>query len=107
MIQRGFHKVNLRQIAFVAFSLLATSALGDPVQANGKASPAPAPSSYIIVSHIGEADQQVPLQEDKLLARSRTIDPFGVAIRGKFKWLLVEKRPAKSPAAALKPPPPE
>jgi hypothetical protein len=107
MIERIFYKVDLRQIACVALATLATSALGDPGQSDSKASPAPAQSSYIIVSHIGEADQQVPLQEDKLLARSRTIDPFGVAIRGKFKGLLGEKRPAKSPAEVIKPAAPE
>lgn len=102
MIERIFYKVGLGQIAFVALATLAISASGDPGQSNSKASPAASPSSYFIVSHIGEADQQVPLQEDKLLARSRSIDPFGIEIRGKFKGLLVEKHPANSLTEAIK-----
>jgi hypothetical protein len=79
-----------RRVAFTGlFAMLAlvTSASADPAQGDGKISPAPSASPYTIVNHMGEADQQIRLLEDKLLAHRRTIDPFGIAIGGKFKGL--------------------
>ena len=74
-------------VALLALFLFAKSVSADPGQDSNKISPAPSSSPYAIVNHIGEADQQVTLREDKLLAHRRTIDPFGIAIRGKFKGL--------------------
>jgi hypothetical protein len=81
------HKPALMLIGLIAILPLATSASGDPVQGDGKTSPVPAASPYAVVNHVGEADQQVALKDGKLLAHRRTADPFGVAIRGKFKGL--------------------
>ena len=92
-------------IRLVTLLMLTTSASGDPAQSDGKISPATSPGPYIIVNHIGEADRQVRLLEDKLLAHRRTIDPFGIAIRGKFKGLPpVEQHPAATnlPVQAVK-----
>jgi hypothetical protein len=66
---------------------LATSAPGDPVQGDGKTSPVPTANPYAVVNHVGEADQQVTLKDGQLLAHRRNADPFGIAIRGKFKGL--------------------
>ena len=82
---KPFHGLEL--IALLALFLFAKSVSADPGQDSNKISPAPSSSPYAIVNHIGEADQQVTLREDKLLAHRRTIDPFGIAIRGKFKGL--------------------
>jgi len=94
-------------IGLLALVTLATTASGDLAQDNGKISPAPSTSPYAVINHIGEADQQVTWHEDKLLARRRTIDPFGVAIRGKFKGLppVEQHTPATPnvPAQAAKP----
>jgi hypothetical protein len=92
----SFNPYGMR-IALLALLTLATSVSGDPAPDPSRTSPAPPPSAnpYAIVNHIGEADQQVTLREDKLLAHRRTIDPFGIAIRGKFKGLPpVEQHPA-------------
>lgn len=92
-------------IGLLTLLMLATSASGDPAQSDGKISPATSPGPYIIVNHIGETDQQVRLLEDKLLAHRRTIDPFGIPIRGKFKGLPpVEQHPAATnlPVQAVK-----
>jgi hypothetical protein len=75
-------------IGLFAILALATSASGDPVQGDGKTSPpVPAANPYAVVNHVGEADRQVTLKDGKLLAHRRTSDPFGIAIRGKFKGL--------------------
>jgi hypothetical protein len=74
-------------IGLLAMLALATSASGDPGQGIGKTSAVPSASPYAVVNHVGEADQQVTLKDGKLLAHRRTTDPFGVAIRGKFKGL--------------------
>ena len=71
----------------LTYFALATSVSADPPTAKASSSPAPSPSLYTVINHVGEADQQVQLLEDKLLAHRRTIDPFGIAIRGKFKGL--------------------
>ena len=82
-----------------AMLALATSAPADPAKGAGAASPAHSSSPYAIVDHLGEAEQQVTQREDRLLAHRRTIDPFGVAMRGKFKGLPpVEQHPAPAPA---------
>jgi hypothetical protein len=84
---RSSHRPILTLISTVITFASATSASGDPVQGDGKTSPVPAASPYAVVNHVGEADQQVSLKDGKLLAHRRTTDPFGVAIRGKFKGL--------------------
>jgi hypothetical protein len=81
------HKPDLMLIRLIAMLGLATSASGDPAQGDGKTAAVPAASPYAVVNHVGEADQQVTLKDGKLLAHRRTADPFGVAIRGKFKGL--------------------
>jgi len=74
-------------IGTLAMLALATSASGDPVQGDGKTSPVPTANPYAVVNHVGEANQQVTLKDGKLLTHRRTADPFGIAIRGKFKGL--------------------
>jgi hypothetical protein len=83
-----------------AMFALATSTLGDPAKANVGASPALSSSPYAIVDHLGETEQQVTQHEDRLLAHRRTIDPFGVAMRGKFKGLPPVAPVEQHPAAA-------
>jgi hypothetical protein len=84
---RIFHKTALMLIGLFAMLQLATSALGDPGQGEGKTSPVPRANPYAVVNHLGEADQQVTLKDGQLLTHRRTADPFGIAIRGKFKGL--------------------
>jgi hypothetical protein len=84
---RSSHRPILTLISTVISFALATSASGDPVQGDGKTSPVPVANPYAVVNHVGEADQQVSLKDGQLLAHRRTTDPFGVAIRGKFKGL--------------------
>jgi hypothetical protein len=57
-------------------------------------------SSYTIINQIGEADEQISLEDGKLLAHRRGFDPFGVASDGKFKNL---PRIAEHPAAPSQP----
>ena len=99
---------NLRNGLF-AMLALATSTRGDSVKDNGAPSSAPSLGTYSIVNRIGEADQQTTFHEDKLLAHRRTMDPFGIAIRGKFKGLppappVEQHKPAatNAPAQAVK-----
>ena len=92
-------------LCLLAFFMLVTPISADSPAARGDASPAPSTNPYTIVNHMGEADQQVRLLEDKLLAHRRTIDPFGIAIRGKFKGLPpVEQHPQPTnlPVQAVK-----
>ena len=84
---RSSHRPILTLISTVITFALAKLALGDPVQGDGKTSPVPAVNPYAVVNHIGEADQQDTLKDGKLLTHRRTADPFGIAIRGKFKGL--------------------
>jgi hypothetical protein len=84
---RILHKPDLMLIGLLAMLASATLASGDPVQGDGKTSPVPLANPYSVVNHVGEADQQVTLKDGQLLAHRRTTDPFGVAIRGKFKGL--------------------
>jgi len=77
------------------------SVSADPAQdavAQGKA--APVPEHYGVVNHIGDVQQQVSLDDGKLLTHRRTTDSFGVAIRGKFKGL---PPVAEHPAAPSQP----
>jgi hypothetical protein len=96
---RIFHKPALMLIGLLA--MLAMSASGDPVQGDSKTSPVPKANPYAIVNYLGEADHQVTLKDGKLLTHRRTADPFGIAIRGKFKGLLpvAEHLPAVSSQA--------
>jgi hypothetical protein len=88
------------------FALMAL-AWGQSAQGDSKPTAVPAASPYAIVSNIGETVQQLTLKDGKLLAHRRTTDPFGIAIRGKFKGLppVAERSPvpANSPAASNKP----
>jgi hypothetical protein len=86
-MERVFHRLGLTLIGTFIMLASATLASGDPVQGDGKTSPVPKASPYAVVNHVGEADQQVTLKDGKLLAHRRNADPFGVAIRGKFKGL--------------------
>src|SRR5258707_694771 len=86
-MERVLHRLWLGLIGTFTMLALATSASGDPVQGDGKTSPVPVANPYAVVNHVGEADQQVTLKDGQLLAHRRTADPFGVAIRGKFKGL--------------------
>jgi hypothetical protein len=86
-MERVFHRLGLTLIGTFIMLASATLASGDPVQGDGKTSPVPKASPYAVVNHVGEADQQVTLKDGQLLAHLRTADPFGVAIRGKFKGL--------------------
>ena len=74
-------------VGMFAMLALATSASGGPVENAPKASAAAATRPYATIDHVGEADQQVSLKDGKLLAHRRAVDPFGVAIGGKFKGL--------------------
>jgi hypothetical protein len=82
---RIFHRPAL--VLFGLIAMLAMAASGDPVQGDGKTSPVPKANPYAVVNYLGEADQQVTLKDGKLLTHRRTADPFGIAIRGKFKGL--------------------
>ncbi len=84
---RSSQRPILTLISTVITFALVTSASGDPAQGDGKTSSVPAASPYAVVNHMGEADQQVTLKDGKLLTHRRTADPFGIAIRGKFKGL--------------------
>jgi hypothetical protein len=86
-MERVFHRLWLRLIGTFTMLASATLASADPVQGDGKTSPVPVANPYAVVNHVGEADQQVTLKDGKLLTHRRTADPFGVAIRGKFKGL--------------------
>jgi hypothetical protein len=98
-----FHKGALTLIGMFAMLAPAKLALGDPGQGDGRTpvTPVAVPSPYAVVNHIGEADQQVTLKDGKLLTHRRTADPFGIAIRGKFKGLppVAEHSPAVSSSA--------
>jgi hypothetical protein len=61
-----------------------------------------APHHLGVVNRIGESEQQAALRDGKLSARRRSADPFGIAIRGKFKGLPPPEamRPATTPGTA-------
>jgi hypothetical protein len=89
MTHNIFHKRALTLIGVFAMLAPATLALGDPGQGDGRTPviPVAVPSPYVVVNRVGDADQQITLKDGKLLAHRRTADPFGIAIRGKFKGL--------------------
>lgn len=99
-------KVNLYRLALTSVAMLGMAwapgwVLADPAQnadALGKA--APLPERYGVINHIDDVQQQVSLNEGKLLAHRRTTDSFGFAIRGKFKGL---PPVAEHPAAPSQP----
>jgi hypothetical protein len=103
---RIFHKPAFLLICLLAMLALVTSASGDPAQNATKASAAAATRPYALINHVGEADQQVSLKDGQLLAHRRAVDPFGIAIGGKFKGLppVAEHSPvaASSPAQPSK-----
>jgi hypothetical protein len=109
MIKRAFHKLALTLAGTFAMLAPAKLALGDPGQGDGKApvTSVPAPTSYVVVNHIGEADQKISLEDGKLLTHRRTTDPFGVAMSGKFKGIppVADQPPAvaSSPTQPNKP----
>jgi hypothetical protein len=94
----NLHRLVLASTAVLGMLCAPGSVSADPAQdagAQGKA--APLPERYGVVNHIGDAQQQASLDDGKLLAHRRTTDPFGVAIRDKFKGLpAVAKHPATS-----------
>jgi hypothetical protein len=99
-------KVNLHRLALTSIAVLGMvwapgSVSAEPAQdagAQGKA--APVPERYGVVNHIGDVQQQVSLDDSKLLTHRRTTDSFGVAIRGKFKGFPAV---AEHPAAPSQP----
>jgi len=99
-MERVFHRLGLALIGTFIMLASATLASGDPAQGDGKTSPVPTANPYAVVNHVGEADQQVTLKDGKLLAHRRTADPFGIAIRGKFKGL---PPVAEHPSAVISP----
>jgi hypothetical protein len=58
-----------------------------PGTSNLSASRASTPNDYMIVSHLGETDQQAALRDGQLLSHRRATDPFGNTMRGSFKGL--------------------
>jgi hypothetical protein len=62
--------------------------------------PAATPDQHAltVVNHLGESDEQAALRNGTSPARGRTLDPFGVAIRGSFKALPPVERPSATPA---------
>jgi hypothetical protein len=83
--------VNLYRLALTSIALLGLVWAPRSVSA----SPAQDAGPLGVVKHIGDVQQQVSLDDGKLSARRRTTDPFGVAIRGKFKGLpAVAEHPA-------------
>ena len=88
VVKINLYRLTLTSIAVLGMVWAPGSVSADPAQdagAQGKA--APAPERYSVISRIGDAQQQVSLDEGKLLTHRRTTDSFGVAIRGKFKGL--------------------
>jgi len=77
-----------------------------PIQAGSlkpqRAAPAATPEGHplTVVNHLGESDEQAALRSGTSPARDRTLDPFGVAIRGSYKVLppVVVERPSAAPA---------
>jgi len=75
MSNKVFHKRALTLIGAFAILAPATLALGDPGQGDGRTqvTSVAAPSPYVVVSHIDEADQQISLKDGKLLASGDSI----------------------------------
>jgi hypothetical protein len=96
-------RINLHRLVFTSIAVLGMlcaprSVSADPAQdAGAQGKVAPLTERYGVLNHIGDAEQQVSLDDGKLLAHRRTTDSFGVAIRGKFKGLpAVAEHPATS-----------
>jgi hypothetical protein len=71
-----------------------------PVKSGSSVDPAASALQHLaVINRIGESEQQAALRDGKLSARRRSADPFGIAIRGKFKGLPppVAERPAATP----------
>ena len=101
LIKVNLHRFALTSIIVLGLAWAPGSVSADPAQdavAQGKA--APVPEHYGVVNHIGDVQQQVSLDDGKLLTHRRTTDSFGVAIRGKFKGL---PPVAEHPAAPSQP----
>jgi hypothetical protein len=62
------------------------SAFGDP-EVVGPVATASTASKYLVINRIGEPDEQVAFTDDKLAVHRRSMDPFGISSRGKFKGL--------------------
>jgi hypothetical protein len=88
IIKANFHRLALTSIIALGLAWAPGSVSADPAQdASNQGKAAPAPERYGVVNHIGDAEQQVSLDDGKLLAHRRATDSFGIAIRGKFKGL--------------------
>jgi hypothetical protein len=94
----NLHRLVLTSIAVLGVLCVPRSVSADPAQDSGaQGRVAPVPERYGVVNQLGDAQQQVSLDEGKLLAHRRTTDSFGVAIRGKFKGLpAVAEHPTSS-----------
>jgi hypothetical protein len=98
----NLHRLVLTSIAVLGMLCAPRSVSADPAQdAGAQGKVAPLTERYGVLNHIGDAEQQVSLDDGKLLAHRRTTDSFGVAIRGKFKGLPAV---AEHPAATSSPP---
>jgi hypothetical protein len=78
-----------RLIGFLAVLMSIVPGYADAVLGvpNGLAAGASAPSAFATINRLGESDQQAALRVGQLLARRRTIDPFGNTIRGPYRGL--------------------
>jgi hypothetical protein len=102
----AIQRVVLRTGGMFVVLASATLAWGDPGQVDGKASVKPGitASPYVIVSHLDETDQQISLKDGKLLAHRHAMDPFGMAMSGKFKGLPpIVENPVTNPAKTNEP----
>jgi hypothetical protein len=92
----NLHRLALTSIAVLGMLCAPRPVSADPAQdASAPGKVAPLPERYGVINHIGDVQQQVSLDEGKLLAHRRSTDSFGVAIRGKFKGLpAVAEHPA-------------
>jgi hypothetical protein len=101
----NIHRLVLASIAVLGMVCAPRLVSADPAQANGtQGKAAPLPERYGVVNHIGDAQQQVSLDDGRLLAHRRTTDSFGVAIRGKFKGLpAITEHPAATPSQPSQP----
>jgi hypothetical protein len=101
----NLHRLMLTSIALLGMLCAPRSVSADPAQeAGARGKVAPLPERYGVLNHLGDVEQQVSLDDGKLLAHRRTTDSFGVAIRGKFKGLPpVAEHPAATPSQPNQP----
>jgi hypothetical protein len=101
----NLHRLMLTSIAVLGMLCAPRSVSADPAQdAGAQGKIAPLPERYGVLNHLGDVEQQVSLDDGKLLAHRRTTDSFGVAIRGKFKGLPpVAEHPAATPSQPNQP----